>query len=586
MKMNKIKYALFIGASLFTAACSEDLLDIPQKASTSADEFFAKDEAAQSLLLSCYAELSDRIAAADWNDGSQFGSPFLTVLNYSSDDVFSAGGDITDHFDIRQFDEFRYDTKNVQIKAIYNRLYKVIFMCNQLKYNIVGDTPAKKTAIAEARVMSAYSHMMAALFFENPPLVPELTTEYVKNSDNQEQILKWCIDECEAAIPDLNERKGATDAEGCYKITVGFAQFVAGKCAMFMGDWATAVKYLKPLCESPNYALIDNFRDLTHIEGDGSAEKILECNVVENADANSFTEMVRGGWMATNVINWRGDDLPAKANIEGVAGWGGGAINDQFAKKMYAHEPNSQRRVATFLTADEFLYDENLCGWPSDTAHLTLEQKKKDPGRGITKTSGSFSRGEFMEVKRMTTPTDKSTRADANMANFTIARLGEAYLLYAEACLKNGNAAEGKKYLNAIQDRAGAPVTDLTMETLMDEKQYELWFEGCRFFDLVRWSKQDGLDIKAKFDAVTDNIPYQYDLFFVPKEIDVDGVKVPHELYDANYYQKEHKIVAVTKHPLAEAGFTNRFTVGKHEYLPFPEDALNLNPELVQHANW
>ena len=575
--MNKLIYALFIGAGMLSVSCNQDLLDIPQKASTSADEFFAKEEAAQSLLLSCYAELSDRIGAADWNDGSQFGSPFLTILNYSADDVFSAGGDITDHFDLRQFDEFRYDTKNVQVKAVYNRLYKVIFMCNQLKANIVGDSPAKKTAIAEARVMSAYSHMMAALFYENPPLVPELTTEYVKNADSQEQILKWCIDECEAAMPDLKEREGASDKEGSYKITVGFAQFVAGKCAMFIGDWATAVKYLKPLCESTNYALIDNYRDLTHIEGDGSAEKIFELNVVENADANSFTEMLRGGWMATNVINWRGDDLPAQANIEGVAGWGGGAINDQFAAKMYANEPNSQRRIATFLTADEFLYDENLCGWPADTAHLTLEQKKKDPGRGITNTAGSFSRGIFMEVKRMTNPTDKSTRADANMANFTIARLGEAYLLYAEACLRNGNAAEGKKYLNMIQERAGAPLTDLTMQTLMDEKQYELWFEGCRFFDLVRWSKQDGLNIKAIFDAVTDNVPYQYDLFFVPEG---------NEMYDANYYQKEHKIVAVTKHPLAEGGFSNRFTVGKHEYLPFPEDALNLNPELKQHANW
>ncbi len=578
MKMNKIKYALFIGASLFTAACSEDLLDIPQKASTSADEFFAKDEAAQSLLLSCYAEMTDRIAGADWNDGSMFGSPFLTALNYSADDVFSAGKNTEDHLDIRQFDEFRYDTKNSQVKAFYNRLYKVIFMCNQLKANIAGDTPAKKTAIAEARVMSAYSHMMAALLFENPPLVPELTTDYVKNAESQEQILKWCIDECEAAIPDLNERKGATDKDGCYRVTVGFAQFVAGKCAMFMGDWATAVKYLKPLCESPNYALIDNYRDLTHIEGDGSAEKIFELNMVENADANSFTEMLRGGWMATNVISWRVDDLPAVPNILGVAGgWGGGAINDKFAEKMYAHEPNSQRRIATFLTPDELLYDETLCGWPADSANLTLEQKKADPGRGIITTTGAFSRCEYMAVKKMTYPTDKSTRADANMTNFIVARLGEAYLLYAEACLRNGNAAEGKKYLNKIQERAGAPVTDLTMETLMDEKQYELWFEGCRFFDLVRWSKQDGLDIKAKFDAVTDNIPFLYDLFFVPEGND---------LYDAKYYQKEHKFVSVTKHPLAEAKITNRFTVGKHEYLPFPEDALNLNPELVQHANW
>ncbi len=578
MKMNKIKYALFIGASLFTAACSEDLLDIPQKASTSADEFFAKEEAAQSLLLSCYAELTDRIAAADWGDGSQFGSPFLTVLNYSADDVFSAGKDITDHFDIRQFDEFRYDTKNVQVKAVYNRLYKIIFMCNQLKANIVGDTPAKKAAIAEARVMSAYSHMMAALFFENPPLVPELTTDYVKNAESQEQILKWCIDECEASMPDLKERKGASDKEGCYRITKGFAQFVAGKCAVFLGDWATAEKYLKPLCESPNYALVDKFRDLTHIEGDGNAEKILECNIVENADANSFTEMLRGGWMATNVISWRSDDLPTIPNIMGVAGgWGGGAINDQFAKKMYAHEPNSQRRIATFLTPDELLYDETLCGWPADTAHLTLEQKKADPSRGINAPTGAYSRCEYMAIKKMTLPTDKSTRADANMANFVIARLGEAYLLYAEACLKSGNTAEGKKYLNKIQERAGAPVTDLTMETLMDEKQYELWFEGCRFFDLVRWNKQNGLDIKAIFDKVTDNIPFLYDLFFVPEGND---------MYDANYYQKEHKFVSVTKHPLAEGNVTDRFTVGKHEYFPFPEDALNLNPELVQHANW
>lgn len=586
MKMNKLIYALFISAGMLSVSCDQDLLDIQQKASTSSDEFFAKEEAAQSLLTSCYAEFTSRIAAADWNDGSQFGSPFLTVLNYSSDDVFSAGGDITDHFDLRQFDEFRYDTKNVQIKAVYNRLYKIIFMCNQLKANIVGDTPAKKTAIAEASVMSAYSHMMAALFFENPPLVSELTTDYVKNAESQEQILKWCIDECEAAMPDLNERNGASDKEGCYRVTKGFAQFVAGKCAVFMGDWETAVKYLKPLCESSNYALDQNFRNLTHIEGDGSAEKIFELNIVENSDADSFSEMLRGGWMATNVINWRGDDLPAQANVEAVAGWGGGAINDKFAEKMYAHEPNSQRRIATFLTADEFLYDEELCGWPADSAHLTLEQKKSDPGRGITNIAGSFSRGIFMEVKRMTTPADKCTRADANMTNFTIARLGEAYLLYAEACLKNGNAAEGKKYLNAIQERAGAPVTDLTMETLMDEKQYELWFEGCRFFDLVRWSKQDGLDIKAKFDAVTDNVPYQYDLFFVPKTIKVGDKEEPCEMYDANYYQKEHKIVAVTKHPLAEGGFTDRFTVGKHEYLPFPEDALNLNPELVQHANW
>lgn len=578
--MKKLLYILAAGACLAVTSCDEERLDIAKKASSSTDNFYKTDEDAESILTACYAQVFQKVFSADWSDGCGFGSPQTLLLNYSSDDVFSAGGDITDHFDQRQFDEFRYDAANSQLKPLYQRYYSAIYYCNLIRAYVSPDTDVKARVVAEATVLSAYLHMMLAITFNNPPLISELigAEDYPANADSQEAIFEWCIKEVEGVMGNLKERSGASDVAGAYTVTKGFAQFLLGKCAMFKGDYAAAEKYLKPLVESSNYSLVpgERFRDLFHVEGDGSEEKIFELNVAENAaNGDSWNEQMRGGWMFVNVVNWRGDDMPDRPNIEGVGGWGGGAINDQFAIKMYNNEPNSYRRKATFLTADEWLYDEELCGWPSDVKEdgtkLTLEEKKADPKRGIINVNGSFSRGVNIEVKKIVTPADRSSRHEGNMTNTTIARLGEAYLLYAEACLKNGNTGEGKKYLNKIQERAGAPVTDLSMQTLMDEKQYELWFEGCRFPDLVRWNKYDNLDIKAIYDKVTDNIPYLFDDYFI------EG---------SSYFKKEHHLRAEIGHPLSAAKVTCGFVVGKHEYFPFPADILALNPNLKQHDGW
>lgn len=577
--MKKILYILVAGACLGITSCDEERLDIKQKASSSTEDFYKTDEDAESILTSCYAQFFNKIIGADWGDGCGFGGPQGLLLNYSSDDVFSAGGDINDHFDQRQFDEFRYDAANGQLKALYQRYYSAIYNCNLIRANVAPDSQVKARVVAEATVLSAYLHMQLALVFNNPPMIPELITaeDYPSNAESQEVILDWCIKEIESVMGNLKERQGASDIAGCYTVTKGFAQFLLGKCAMFKGDYAAAEKYLKPLVESSNYALVpgERFRDLFHVEGDGCEEKIFELNIAYTpSNGDDWWENMRGGWMFNNVVNWRGDDMPRQPKIEAIGGWGGGAINDQFAIKMYNNEPDSYRRKATFLTPDEWLYDEELCGWPSDDKEdgtkMTLEEKKKDPLRGISKSAGSFSRGIYIEIKKICTPSDKSPR-NCSMANATIARLGEAYLLYAEACLKNGNTAEATKYVNKIQERAGAPVTAVTMQTIMDEKQYELWFEGCRFHDLVRWSKYDNLDIKAIFDKVTDNIPLLFDDYFV------EGTE---------YTGKEHHLRAETHHPLSAAKVQCGFVKGKHEYFPFPVDILALNPNLKQHANW
>ncbi len=567
--MKKILFSVaLLSAGMMLSSCN-DKLDVEQKATSSTGNFYKTDADAESAVTAMYATYIGEIGGTEgiWN-------AYIMGLNYTADDVFSAGGDINDHADFRVLDEFRYDTSSGPISTLYNHIYKAIYSANLVINYFDGDladTPMKKQAVAEAKVMRAWAHMLAAQVYYRPPLVDHLiTTEKPTNAESQKAIFDFCVKDCEEAINNLPDRKGQTDKEGAWRVTKGFAQFVGGKAALFAGDNAKAVSLLKPLVESSNYALVpgNRFRDLFHIEGDGCEEKIFEFNYTTNTSLGGVWggSIQRGRWMVANVLNWRGDDIQGggkNPQICSTGGWGGGAINQDFAHKMLANDGDSYRRKATFLTSDEFFYDETLCGWRSDATCTTRAQKEFDPERGITKSAGSFSRSDVMEVKMMCHPkdVDLSVGDNCNNTNLCIARLGEAYLLYAEACLATGNNAEAKKYINLIQQRAGSKTIsdNVDMQVLMDEKQYELWFEGCRWFDIVRWGIA-----KECYDKVLDNIPLQWDEYF------------------QSGGTKPHKLVYKIHHPWADAGVKLEFVKNKNEYWPIPQTVVEVNDQMHQ----
>lgn len=567
MKKIFISAAFLAGLMMFSSC--EDRLDVEQKAISSTENFYKTDADAKSAVTAMYATYIGEIGG---NEG--IWSAYIMGLNYSADDVFAAGGDPTDHAGFRELNEFRYDKSADPIKMLYNHIYKSIYSANLVIEYFGGDkadTPVKKQAVAQARVMRAWAHMLAAQVYKCPPLIDHLlTNEKPTNAESQKQILDWCVKECEEAMPDLPERNGKNDKEGTWYATKGFAQFVAGKAALFAGDNAKCVQVMKPLVESSNYELVpgDKFRDLFHVEGDGCPEKIFEFNYSTNTAMGGVWggSIQRGRWMVANVLNWRGDDIVGGGKapkICSTGGWGGGSINHEFAHKMLANDGDSYRRKATFLTSDEFFYDEALCGWQSDAVCTTLEQKQFDKDRGINNPNGSFSRSDVMEVKMMMHPNDAGLDVgdNCNNTNLCLARLGEAYLIYAEACLATGNQGEAKKYVNKIQQRAGSKTIsdNVTLQTIQDEKEYELWFEGCRWLDLVRW----GIAADA-YNKVLDNIPYQFDEYWTS-----GGTK-------------PHKLTYEVRHPFAEKGTTLKYVAGKHDYWPIPQSIIDVNDQMHQ----
>lgn len=582
--------------ALIAVASCESMLEIPQKGVVNYGDFYASDDDARAALTSMYANFLQNVAGTEGID-----NPEQVMLNYSADDILAAGGHYADHAPFRYFCEFSYDNANGTLKSAYQRYMFAIYHANLVISNFTTENRTnaepKHTskyvdqAVAEARVMRAYIHMMLALSWYNPPIVDriyDMDEDRPASSKDQATVLKWVIDECQKAIDSkaLPVRNGKTDKDATARMSLGFAQFVAGKAAMFNNDPATARQYLGALIESGNYDLVpsEDYWTNFHVAGDGSVEKIFEPNFLEdpaftNNAWGSGAPIQRGRWMVANVFCWRTDALASQPQVhDGFQGWNGGAIQEDFAKKFLEHDGDSPRRLACFLTGDEWLYEMD---WNSEVNDGTLEQKKADPARGIASASGIHSHGPYFEWKHMVFvnppkiltggkeyPSDHVTGLGpgSNQKNFNLARYAEALLLYAEACIGSADEAKGLAALQKVQERSGSGKVSsaLTFEAVMEEKQYEMWFENCRFHDLVRWSKLGKVNLDDVFNksGIHKNVPTVFDEFFMD---------------DKPGYKKEHKLYTT----YSSVPGNSDFQTNKHEYFPFPRDYQNVNPNLV-----
>ena len=108
--------------------------------------------------------------------------------------------------------------------------------------------------------------------------------------------------------------------------------------------------------------------------------------------------------------------------------------------------------------------------------------------------------------------------------DYPMFRLGDAYLMYAEAVLRNGGGtrAQALTYVNALRQRAygntSGNITDaqLTLNFIKDERLRELYWEGHRRSDLIRygqftnqgvWSWKGGIQAGKTTEAFRDLYP-------------------------------------------------------------------------------
>lgn len=560
--MKKYKYIFVLLLVVIFTACSEEKLEIPQKGVIDVSSFYITDEDAESALVAAYAHFAQNIAG---NSGIYV--PYNKLFNYTADNILAAGNFYGDNDQFASVNEFRFDSQNEVITNMYNRFYYVIYRANLVIDNFeYGESPVKDRCISEARIMRAWCHMMAAMAWGSPPLVDHVLTGADKPTNYEgghEALLQWCADECAEAVQYLDERESTADKDGAVKITKGFAWTVQGKALMYKGDYANAKIALKKVIDSGKYALVpgEEWADLFHIGGDGSEEKIFESNIVGNTAIGDWSGKIqRSTWMEMNIWGWRTDRLAAQPVFMAAQGWGGLAIEDEFAIEFAANDGDSYRRKATMLSYEEFLTE---LEWPSDNGdinNLTKEEKFADPERGIKNSDGLYGQSLYLQKKHIATKADVLQTFSFRYNNFIVARYADVLLLYAEACARTSDN-DGLQYLQAVQQRAGSDYVSstLNLEDIKRERNYELWCEGARWIDMKRWGELEKVKNAGK------NIPSLKDAYFTLGE-------------------STHRGYLEYSEP--NAGKVVGFKENKHEWFPYPFSVTSINPNMVQNPGW
>lgn len=554
--MKKILFSILCaGAAVLFSGC-EDRLDIAQKGVISVESFYQTDDDAQNALNNLYQCLGYHISG---NEGIYVALPVL--FNEPGDDMLAAGNMYGDNDFGAQINEFRYDIENEVIKEAYKGLYAVVYDSNTILERVPSDSPIKKRVLAEARALRAWAYLTLAIGWDCPPLIDHILGGDEKPSNYEgghNALLQWCAEEAEMAVDDLDERTSPSDMVGASKVTKGFALTVAGKARLFMNDYDGAKKNLKQVINSNKYELVptERWANLFHESGDLCEEMIFQINCLENTSVGDWDGKInRTSWMFIQFWNWRTDKLASMPTFIGTGGWGGHAIRKDFAEKMLANDGDSPRRKATFLTPDEFLYEMEWEG--TKDQNLSREQLETSDKIGIKDITGLYGFGGYFANKIVPWPEDNE-KGWYGFKNFTMFRYAEVLLMYAEACAQTGDP-DGLKYLNDIQNRAGSAhvSTTLTLDEVKNEKAFEMWIEGVRFPDMVRWGDTDGIVDNGK------NIPTTYDAFFTKGE-------------------PKHRIYVEYSNP--NVGPTG-FVKGKHEYFPYPFISVSMNPNIQQNPS-
>ena len=617
--MKKIVYSVLAFSALFLGVSCEKNLDIPQKGVVAYETFYKTDGDALAALAAAYAQFGVNVTGQD--RGSIF-THFKAALNNCGDDMYAAGSNFGDNDFMAELDEFRLDSGNQVVGNFYTKLFLANYACNLVIDNFKdglpegGPTETTKRCVAEARVMRAYIYFLLTALWDTPPFIDHVITDGLpynadKDPDNpmsHDDLFKWVASECEAAVPDLDERKSTADKDGAVKVTKGFAWALQGKALLFAKDYAGAKTALKKVIDSGKYALVpgEKYWELFHREGDANEEKVFEINLEYNTGipsmnwSNGGLAMIgRSTWMEANIWSWRVDHFKAAPHSvyqNGADGWGGLGVPQWFGDEFFANDGHSPRFDATLKHIDDAVYGMTYSDAVVDNGKkvndMTLDEKKASKAIGISDVKdGLYGQSFWLPFKQLVRGEDcgdwqlneKTGEMEivpkygnnVRLNNNVIMRYAEVLLLYAEACLQSGDAGQGAWAVNEIRKRAGlAPAGSVDMNVLKKEKSYELWLEGSRWLDILRWGdtqrvKQAGQDVPKLFDK----------LYRAPQASD-KNVKWE------NGTEANSRFYTISSHEALDANYTVGFKEGKHEFFPYPTSVMDKNPNLVQNPGW
>lgn len=432
----------------------------------------------------------------------------------------------------------KFDPGNATLKNLYYRLMSNISYENH--FLSLDAAKAEKTKYAEVRVLRAYSYFLMLDFFGDPTFIDKISAETPRQAHSynskfesgksytraellqmgREFLFGWVEKELLAAEPDLLEAKPETDSDADYgRIDKGTCWLLLSRLYLNAGTylnndgqnnpyWNKALEYAEKIIDpSTGYALFDDSKmskeakdngykpyDLLFMGDNGSNGASCEALLPLMQDGDKTQGW--GGSMFYVSALWDAtmQTVTAKDAATTANTWSGMRVRPQFVEKFFT-DPSvvvnkSAKEIRNMNVDDRAI----LWGKGNSDGARTLEIGDNDKfvkGIATPKWNNNYSNGG--------TPHD-SYNVDID---FFLFRVAEAYLNAAEAemHLHGEGSAKAKKYIDALRDRAhAAKRASYTLNDVLDERSRELYCEGLRRTDLIRFNQFGGTQATYKWE--------------------------------------------------------------------------------------
>lgn len=463
-KFNIFKSIAFLSIAICCFSCVKDLDRLPTNDVTKKSVYDSPDNTMRALakVYGAWALTEGDVAGMD--DGSTgFVRNFWNLNELPTDEAICAWSDPG----VPDLNNMTWSSSNMFVSGLYYRSIIQIMFANDFLRNISeANVPAemKKQMGAEARFVRAFQYWVLMDCFGNPPFVTEQTPvgkeapKQIQRAELFDYIVKE-LKEIETDLPAPRQNEyGRADKAAAWALLARI--YLNAKVYAGTEHWADAATYADKVINA-GYALMKNYQHLFFADNNkNNSETILSINF-DGKKSQSYSGTT---FLLQSSFNGDMKAILAGKNISlGVnGGWGGNRATSAFAK-LFVGENDSRKLII--------------------------------PQDAVISNPAEFKDGVLVYKYRNVT-VDGKNGSDATFADidFPLFRLAEMYLIYAEAALQGGgDKAKGLMYYNKVRERAygnaNANKSSITLQDILDERGRELFWEGFRRTDLIRFNK-------------------------------------------------------------------------------------------------
>ena len=487
------------GASMLFTACIGDLDTLPLNPSDSTSEtVYGTDEsgyvAGLTKLYFCFVSNETTDLQVSDAGASELTRAFWTVQEVTSDACKCAWEN--DAW-VRAMNTNTWsDADNDATYAVYVRTLQGIAYANEYLRQTASDRLSDRGVSselaakiqgfrAEARFLRAYFYWMALDVFgevpfttENSPFGGGVNPKQASRKD----VFDYCITELtelaadDSAMPAARSNYPRADKGA----VLGLLARMCLNAEVYTGTpmWQEA----KDACErifTMGYSLCPNYADL--FRGDNGENPDVLNEVIFGVAYDAEQTQSYGGTSYLTLASIAATDVSSTQMINGVNnGWGGIRVPYEYVEK-YFNVRNADYTTGTYDVNDkrgEMFYIKGRSESMEDALYVFLN---------------GWSCLKFNNIPHdMDNDSFLATAASKAYADidFPMIRLGEIYLIYAEACMNLGQANTALPKLQELSSRAGVQApTSITTDFLLEERARELMWEGHRRTDLIRYGK-------------------------------------------------------------------------------------------------